>query len=110
LREPESSLVTGFAQIGGLSAVLSLSILLNMWHESLFEKEMNPEVKKKKVDPSLNVSVNLDEELADDGEKEETKKDYREVFSFENIQKALNKIEKVNEENQILKDEVQALR
>ena len=52
LREPESSLVAAIAKIGGLFAILRVSIVLNLWHKSLFESKMNSKLnqKKKKVE------------------------------------------------------------
>jgi hypothetical protein len=35
--EPEESIVTALAKIGGLFALLRVSIILNLWHQSLFE-------------------------------------------------------------------------
>ena len=68
LREPESSLVTAIAKIGGLFALLRVSIVLNFWHKSLFVSKMNSKSnqKKKKVEiNSLNESLNIDEEEED---------------------------------------------
>lgn len=40
LREPEASLVVALAKIGCLFALLRVSIILNIWHQLLFESSM----------------------------------------------------------------------
>ena len=47
MREPESSIVSAIAKIGGLFALLRLSIFLNLWHQSLFESKMKATEKRK---------------------------------------------------------------
>ena len=47
MREPESSIVSAIAKIGGLFALLRLSIFLNLWHQSLFESKMKAAEKRK---------------------------------------------------------------
>ena len=47
MREPESSIVSAIAKIGGLFALLRLSIFLNLWHQSLFESKMKAKEKRK---------------------------------------------------------------
>ena len=67
-RQPSISLLTAIAKIGGLFALLKFSVLLQLWHQSLFVKKMNsnraPQLMKSysKIPLSLNnndtVSLN----------------------------------------------------
>ncbi len=41
VRQPSTSLLTAVAKIGGLFALLRFAVFLNLWHRSLFTKEMN---------------------------------------------------------------------
>lgn len=55
--------------------------------------------KKKKVEnDSLNESLNIDEEEEDQSSVDE-KKDFKEIFSFENIEKVLKTVESLKQES-----------
>jgi len=56
--------------------------------------------KKKKLQVYLNESLNIDEDLV----KEE--RDFKELFSFENIREVVKKVESLEEENINLRSEV----
>ncbi len=98
-RQPSTSLLTAIAKIGGLFALLRFSILLNLWHQSLFDKKMNSGHQGAKVigvvPASLNNSVIIDEASLVDEKEGEPVKDFREIFSHENMRKELEEIKAI---------------
>lgn len=71
-RQPSTSLLTAIAKIGGLFALLRFSVILNLWHHSLFVKKMNilqgaKLVKSTAAKISLNNSMSMDESSLVDG-------------------------------------------
>ncbi len=69
VREPSTSLLTAIAKIGGLFALLRFAVILNIWHESLFVKEMNKNLVQDSIEEepkamiSLNKTVNTSEDI-----------------------------------------------
>lgn len=100
-RQPSTSLLTAIAKIGGLFALLRFSILLNLWHQSLFDKKMNSGHQDAKaigvVPASLNKSVIMDEASLVDDKEGESVRDFREIFSHENMLKELEEIKEMKE-------------
>lgn len=70
------TLITAFAKIGGLMALLKFSIVLRLYHEYLFHKKIN-----RKVDEHLLQSF------------DERTTDVKELITFERISEMMSTIE-----------------
>ena len=92
-------MLTAIAKIGGLFALLKFSVLLQLWHHSLFVKQMNKNTSLFKSSTKALLSLNNESVLENRDslvyEKETT--DFREMFSYENLRKEISMIRDMRE-------------
>ena len=93
-------MLTAIAKIGGLFALLKFSVLLQLWHHSLFVKQMNKNTSlttKSSTKPLLSLNNESVLENRDSLVYEKETTDFREMFSYENLRKEISMIRDMRE-------------